>query len=152
MNEDILTPNEENEENVSESTDEEKGSNSTNESILNSIKKMLGYDSEDDTFNTDIMIHINTVFGILNQLGVGPEKAFSISDATSTWSDFFGKDTNFEMVKSYMYLKVRLVFDPPSTASLMDAIKESIKELQWRITTAAELKSRNVEEGERRNC
>lgn len=103
------------------------------DSILDSIKKILGMPPEYDAFDTDLVIHINSVFGILAQLGVGPEGGFSISDNTTLWKSYLGNYKDLEMVKSYIALKVRLVFDPPTVGSIMDAMKEQIREFEWRL-------------------
>ena len=103
------------------------------DSILDSIKKILGMPPGYDAFDTDLVIHINSVFGILTQLGVGPEGGFSISDNTTLWKSYLGNYKDLEMVKSYTALKVRLVFDPPTVGSVMDAMKEQIREFEWRL-------------------
>lgn len=103
------------------------------DSILDSIKKILGMPPDYDAFDTDLVIHINSVFGILAQLGVGPEGGFSISDNTTLWNEYLGDSKDLEMVKSYMALKVRLVFDPPTIGAVMDAMKEQIREFEWRL-------------------
>jgi len=104
-----------------------------NYSILNSVKKMLGLAEDYTPFDTDIILHINTVFSILFQMGIGSDTAFSITDSTSKWSDFLGDVDTIEMIKSYMYLKVRLLFDPPTTGGVKEAIENSVKELEYRI-------------------
>lgn len=103
------------------------------DSILDSIKKILGMSPDYDAFDTDLVIHINSVFGILAQLGVGPAGGFSISDNTTLWKAYLGDSKDLEMVKSYMALKVRLVFDPPTIGAVMDAMKEQIREYEWRL-------------------
>ena len=108
------------------------------ESILNSIKKLLGVDPEYDIFDNDIIIHINSVFFVLSQLGVGPNEGFSIKDDSSVWTDFIPEGSNLELVKSYVYLKVRLLFDPPISSSLVEAIKQQISEFEWRLNVAAD--------------
>lgn len=110
------------------------------ESILTSIKKLLGIEEEYTQFDKDIIVCINTVFGILHQIGVGPATGFKIEDSTSEWSEFIPDESNMEMVKSYMYYKVRLMFDPPQSASLTSTINEQIKELEWRIHTTINLR------------
>ena len=111
------------------------------ESILNSVKQLLGGIAEDEThFDTDIIIHINSTFSILNQLGVGPEETFSIVDDKPTWDDFVNDD-DYNEVKTYVYLKVKMIFDPPSSSSVMDAYKRYIDELEWRLTVRASNKS-----------
>ena len=101
------------------------------ESILTSIKKLLGITEEYTQFDTDIIIHINSVFTILQQIGVGPVEGFSISDKTSKWSDFLDDEKLLVSVISYMYFRVRLMFDPPNSSIVSDAIKNS--DLLWSI-------------------
>ena len=108
------------------------------ESILTSIKKLLGITEEDTTFDPDIIIHINTVLMILTQLGVGPPEGFIIEDDSATWEDFISDATKLQSVKSYVYLKVKLIFDPPLSSSVMESIKSTISELEWRLNVAAE--------------
>lgn len=108
------------------------------ESILTSIKKLLGIDEEYEHFDSDIIMHVNSVFMILNQLGVGPAEGFSIKDKTTTWEDFVTDLTKVEAIKSYVYLKVKLLFDPPLSSSVMESINRTISELEWRINVAAE--------------
>ena len=103
------------------------------DSILDSIKKILGMPPAYDAFDTDLVIHINSVFGILAQLGVGPEGGFSISDNTTLWKSYLGDSKDLEMVKSYIALKVRLIFDAPTIGAVMDAMNEQIRELEWRL-------------------
>ena len=109
-------------------------------SILTSIKKLLGIAEEDTSFDQDIIMHINTVFAILAQLGVGPENGFSIEDDGAIWSDYLGNVTNLELVKSYIYMKVRSMFDPPTSSILADAMNKNISELEWRINTTVDPK------------
>ena len=120
------------------------------ESILTSIKKLLGIDEEYENFDPDIIMHINSVFMILNQLGVGPSESFSIQDSKSVWSDFMPSGSNIESVKSYMYLKVKLMFDPPSSSAVMEAINRTIAELEWRLNVAADT-PQTSKEGEIQN-
>lgn len=103
------------------------------ESILNSVKKVLGLPQDYTVFDPDLVIHINSVFMILNQMGVGPEEGFGISDASAVWTDFLASCPGLEAVKSYVVLKVRLLFDPPQSSVTMDAIKNQIAELEWRM-------------------
>ena len=112
--------------------------NANLESILNSVKKMLGLDAEYDAFDTEIIIHINSVFMILQQLGVGPETGFAISDDTAVWTDFIEDDVYLALVKSYMYLKVRMLFDPPQNSALLEAMNSQIAEFEWRLNVNAE--------------
>lgn len=115
------------------------------DSILTSIKKMLGITEEYEHFDQDIIMHINTVFMILNQLGVGPSEGFSIHDKNAIWSDFVSDMNKIEAVKSYMYLKVKLLFDPPLSSSVVESIKNQINELEWRLNIAVDTPSTNVE-------
>ena len=103
------------------------------ESILKSIKKMLGITEEYTHFDTDIIMHINSVFMILQQLGVGPSEGFFIEDDSYTWEDYLEDHTQLHAVKSYIYLKVRLLFDPPSNSSHINAIDKQISEFEWRL-------------------
>lgn len=116
-----------------------KGGMRMNDSILTSIKKLLGITEEYEHFDQDIIIHINSVFMILNQLGVGPSNGFSITDKTAVWSDFISEGANLESVKSYIYLKVRLLFDPPTTSAVMESMNRMISELEFRLNVSAEL-------------
>lgn len=109
------------------------------ESILTSIKKLLGITEDYTYFDQDIVMHINSVFMILTQLGVGPSEGFSIEDETSVWEDFISDPTKFQLVKSYMYLKVKLLFDSASLPSaVITAYNEQIREYEWRLNVAAE--------------
>lgn len=108
------------------------------DSILTSVKKMLGIVEEYEHFDADLIMHINSVLSILTQLGVGPVEGFSIKDKTATWSDFLSDSKNLESVKSYIYLKVRLIFDPPLTSSVTEAINRMIGELEWRLSVTAD--------------
>jgi hypothetical protein len=107
-------------------------------SILESVKKILGIDAAYLAFDPDITIHINSVFATLNQLGIGPTEGFMIEDDEATWDDFLGSDLRLNNVKSYVYLRVRMLFDPPTTGYLIDAMKEQIKEMEWRINAYRE--------------
>lgn len=111
------------------------------ESILNSIKQLLGIAEDDDSFDTDVTIHINSVFTVLKQLGVGPAEGFRITGEFETWNDFIPEDQLIELVKTYMYLKVKLVFDLSTTSSaVIEAINRSVNEFEWRLIAAAENK------------
>lgn len=110
----------------------------TPDSILENIKDMIGGMEGCDQFDTDIIIHINTALSILTQLGVGPSTGFSIRDKTSVWTDFIADDKRLEMVKTYVYMKVKIIFDPPLNASVLTAMKESIKEFEWRINVTVD--------------
>ena len=109
------------------------------ESILTSIKKMLGITEEYTHFDADLIMHINSVFVTLRQLGVGPEEGFRIEDKTSYWSDFIPEDDmRFESVKTYIYLKVRLLSDPPLNSAVIESINRISNELEWRLNVEAE--------------
>lgn len=110
------------------------------ESILTSIKKLLGIPEEVDNFDADIIMHINSVFSILTQLGVGPSEGFMITDKTKTWDDFITDKKNIESVKSYVYMKVRLMFDPPISSAVIDCMNRMISELEWRLNVASDTK------------
>lgn len=116
------------------------------ESILTSIKKMLGIAEEYEHFDTDLIMHINSVLFILTQLGVGPSSGFSIKDEKEMWSDFIPEGINLEAIKSYTYLKVRLLFDPPQSSAVTESIKQLISELEWRINLEAGSSTSNREE------
>lgn len=103
------------------------------ESILTSIKKLLGITEEYEQFDTDIIIHINSVFSILTQLGVGPSEGFLIEDNGAVWTDFISNSLKLELIKTYVYLKVKMMFDPPLSSAAIDAINKQISELEWRI-------------------
>ena len=112
------------------------------ESILTSIKKLLGITADYQHFDTDIIMHINSVFMILMQLGLGPEDGFSISDDSATWSDFLGDKKWLEAVKSYVYLRVRLLFDPPQNGTLMNAMEKAIDMFEWRCREEQEFRNK----------
>lgn len=103
------------------------------ESILDTIKQMLGIPSTDTAFDNDILVNINSAFMTLNQLGVGPATVYSIEDNTPTWIDFLTDSVMYSAVKTYIYLKVKVVFDPPGTSFLLDAMQRQINELEWRL-------------------
>ena len=108
------------------------------ESILTSIKKLLGISEEYTHFDADLIMHINSVFLILTQIGVGPSEGFSISDETAKWTDFIKDDIRLGAVKSFVYLKVKLLFDPPSSSSVIESTNKLIAELEWRLSVEAE--------------
>lgn len=111
------------------------------ENILSSIKKLLGLNDGVTVFDTDIVIHINTVFANLTQMGVGPQNdegkniGFKISTGNEVWGDFTSNDILIENVKTYVYIKVKMVFDPPTSSALIDAYNAQAKELEWRLYT-----------------
>jgi len=106
------------------------------DSILTSIKKQLGIEESYTHFDSDIMLHINTAFMSLNQLGVGPEEGYHISSATDLWTDFL-EATNLEGVKSYIFFKVKLMFDPPASSYVLSAIERMVTELEFRLNVQA---------------
>lgn len=108
------------------------------DSILNAIKKLIGLDSEDKSFDTDLIIHINSAFVVLHQLGVGPKDGFMITDESATWEDYLPDMTDLQTVKSYLYMKVRKWFDPPQNGTAMEALNSSIAELEWRLNVAVD--------------
>lgn len=111
------------------------------ESILTSIKKLLGIDEDYEHFDADIIMHINSVLSILTQIGVGPTDGFSISNKKAKWADFIPDGSNiFSLVKSYVYLKVKLLFDPPNSSAAIDANNRQISEFEWRLSVAADPK------------
>lgn len=108
------------------------------ESILISTKKVLGIDAAYDAFDLDIMTHINSVFNTLHQLGVGPNDGFSITGDDEVWQSFTENNVLLNSVKSYVYLRVRMLFDPPATSFHLEAVKEQIRELEWRLNVYRE--------------
>lgn len=108
------------------------------DSILNSVKKVLGLDPDYDAFDPDILMHINTVLTTLNQIGIGPEEGFMVEDDTAVWATFLGDDLRLNSVKTYVYLRVRLLFDPPQTSYLIDSMEQQRKEIEWRLSTQRE--------------
>lgn len=111
------------------------------DSILTSIKKLLGIEEGYEVFDADIIIYINSAISNLTQLGVGPKRGFSISDEKATWHDFLKttKDKDrIESVKSYIYLKVKLLFDPPGGSSVLESYNRTIQELEWRLNVAVD--------------
>lgn len=107
-------------------------------SILETIKKLVGIDKDYGVFDIDLVVAINSSFTILNQLGVGPQKPFSISGSGETWANFFSDTEKIELVKSYIYLRARLLFDPPATGVLHEAIERQISEFEWRLMIQAD--------------
>ena len=110
----------------------------TDGSILNETKQVLGLGADYTPFDQSIILHINSIFGILHQLGVGPEDQFFIVDETSKWESFVGDTNKINMVKTYMYLRVRLLFDPPTTSFAIKAMEEQIREFEYRLNTISE--------------
>jgi hypothetical protein len=107
-------------------------------SILISIKKLLGIEQEYTHFDPDIIIAINSALMALNQMGIGPSIGFMITNADEQWSDFIGDRKDLESIKTYIYLKSKLMFDPPTNSFLVEAIERQLKEYEWRINIQAE--------------
>ena len=103
------------------------------ESILTSIKKLLGITEECTDFDVDIIMHINTIFMTLKQIGVGPVEGFYIENNETAWDEFVADPTQLQAMKTYMYLKVRLLFDPPQSSAVMESMKRQADELEWRL-------------------
>ena len=108
------------------------------ENILETIKKLMGITDVDLNFDEEIIMHINSVFMTLNQLGVGPTTVFKISSHEETWEDFTEGRLDLEAVKSYIYLKVRLLFDPPQNSFILDSYNKLIQEHEWRLQVQVE--------------
>lgn len=108
------------------------------DSILMTIRKLVCGDPYADHFDTDLLVHINACFSILNQLGVGPENGLVVTDETQSWSSYSDNDRILNMVKTYVTLKVKKIFDPPLTSSVLEAMDKEIKELEWRLNVAVD--------------
>ena len=108
------------------------------DSILMTIRKLVCGDPYADHFDTDLLVHINACFSILNQLGVGPENGFVVTDETQSWSSYSDNDRILNMAKTYVTLKVKKIFDPPLTSSVLEAMDKEIKELEWRLNVAVD--------------
>lgn len=109
-------------------------------SILITIKKMLGLAEDYDVFDEEIKVHINSVFMYLNQLGVGPDTPYGITGASETWPQFTPTVDDANALKTYMYLRVKLIFDPPNTSFVLKALQEQITELEWRLNVQVDPK------------
>lgn len=107
-------------------------------SILNTVKKLIGVDSSLTVFDLDILIHINSTFARLHQLGIGPVDGFMIEDAVTTWDAFLGDGPLLNQAKSYVYLSVRILFDPPQTSYLIDAMDKQIMKMEWLLNVVRE--------------
>jgi hypothetical protein len=109
-------------------------------SILTSIKLLLGITEDYEAFDQQIIAHINSVFMILTQLGVGPPDGFMITSKVDTWNEFISDEKKMQLVKSYMHLKVKMLFDPPSSSAVIDSTNRMINEFEWRLNSQAESK------------
>jgi hypothetical protein len=109
------------------------------ESILNSTKKVLGLSEGYTAFDLDIITHINLAFSIVNDLGVGPTGGFYIEDKTSLWSDFVASPTQLATLRTYVFLKVRMLFDPPATSFAIEMMTKQVEEYEWRMSTRREV-------------
>lgn len=116
------------------------------ESILTSIKKLLGISKEYHHFDADLIMHINSVLFILTQMGVGPSEGFFIEDESDSWYDFLPDGAQLEAAKSYTHLKVKLLFDPPLSSAVIESLNRLTAELEWRINVAAEPKKNTGQE------
>ena len=103
------------------------------ESILKTIKQLIGCPDDFEQFDLDLMIHINSAFATLTQLGVGPKEGYRITGVDNVWNEFEDDAQKLSLIKDYVYIKTRLLFDPPTTGSLMDSLKEELKEMKWRL-------------------
>jgi hypothetical protein len=110
-------------------------------SILTSTKKLLGIDESYTHFDADVIISINSCLATLNQIGIGPSEGFSIEDSSAEWEDFVGEDTRMNLVRSYVYMKTRVVFDPPATSFVLTALQDQIKEAEWRLNMFSEVEN-----------
>lgn len=110
---------------------------SNTDSILDTTKKLLGFESDYTAFDLDIITHINAVFFTLTQLGVGPSTGFLITGKEANWTDYIGAE-NINAVKSYMFMRVRMMFDPPTTSFHLDSLKKMAEEIEWRLLVQVE--------------
>ena len=108
------------------------------DSILMTIRKLVCGDPYADHFDPDLLVHINACFSILNQLGVGPENGFVVTDETQSWSSYSDNERVLNMVKTYVTLKVKKIFDPPLTSSVLEAMDKEISQLEWRLNVAVD--------------
>ena len=103
------------------------------ESILKTIKQLIGCPDDFEQFDLDLIVHINSAFATLTHLGVGPKEGYRIIGADNVWSEFEDNAQKLSLIKDYVYIKTRLLFDPPTSGSLMDSLKEQLKEMEWRL-------------------
>lgn len=103
------------------------------ESILKTIKQLIGCPDDFEQFDLDLIVHINSSFATLTHLGVGPKEGYRITGADNAWSEFEDNAQKLSLIKDYVYIKTRLLFDPPTSGSLMDSLKEQLNEMEWRL-------------------
>lgn len=103
------------------------------DSILHDVKQMVGQEWDDSTYDVDIQTHINSIFFDLQQIGVGPEEGFAIDGPEVKWDAYLGSDKNLNAVKSYIYIRVRLLFDPPTNGFLVTSLQQQADKLEWRL-------------------
>lgn len=109
------------------------------DSILNTVKKLLGIDADDTSFDTDVIVNINSAILGLSQMGIGPNNTFILTSKDQKWSDYIGNSlVNLESIKSYLYLKTKIIFDPPTNSTVIEAFNKSMQELEWRMMLAVE--------------
>lgn len=115
------------------------------DSILNNVKKLLGIDSEDDSFDVDVMTMINSTIPSLAQMGIGPSNGYMVTSADDKWTDWITTNTiNLQGVKTYLYLKIKLIFDPPTNSTVVEAFNKNLNELEWRMMLAVETNNLEV--------
>lgn len=115
------------------------------DSILNNVKKLLGIDSEDDSFDIDVMTMINSTIPSLAQIGIGPSNGYIVTSADDKWTDWITtNDINLQGVKTYLYLKIKLIFDPPTNSTVVEAFNKNLNELEWRMMLAVETNNLEV--------
>ena len=115
--------------------------------VLQDIKKLIGFDADYNAYDQDLIIFTNSVLAVLKQIGVDVRGTLSF-EAGESWEDILGKHADIEMIKEYVYLRVKMVFDPPASATIANAYNETIKELEWRINLEVEVPSDSVMEGD----
>ena len=121
------------------------------ESILKTIKQLIGCPDDFEQFDLDLTIHINSAFATLTQLGVGPKEGYRITGPDNVWSEFEEDAQKSSLIKDYVYIKTRLLFDPPTSSALMDSLKEQLKEMEWRLYILYYSISEDDEKGESQN-
>ena len=117
------------------------------ESILKTIKQLIGCPDDFEQFDLDLIVHINSAFATHTHLGVGPKEGYRITGADNAWSEFEDDAQKLSLIKDYVYIKTRLLFDPPTSGSLMDSLKEQLKEMEWRLCILYDPISEDDEKG-----